>query len=116
MDTSFRTSSRRSYELPKPDADLAEWTSKIKAIQRQVDADEDSEQKRLEEEIAAARRARLRRSRGGTPSHADSADLCMCSHPFLVLSFIVAASQQTANSSGCSIPQLIPLTKIPRNH
>ncbi len=80
---SFSTPSRRSFDLPKPDTGLAEWTSKIKAIQRQVDADEENEQKRLEEEIAAARQARLRRSRGaGGDNRADSLDLCMhfCVH------------------------------------
>ncbi|KAF9529442.1 hypothetical protein CPB83DRAFT_266599 [Crepidotus variabilis] len=76
MDSSFSTSPRRSHDIPKPDTGLAEWTSKIKAIQRQVDADEEDEQKRLEEEIAAARQARLRRSRGmGGGSRADSLDL-----------------------------------------
>jgi len=76
---SFSTPSRRSFDLPKPDTGLAEWTSKIKAIQRQVDADEENEQKRLEEEIAAARQARLRRrSRGaGGDNPADSLDRCM---------------------------------------
>ncbi|RXW21650.1 hypothetical protein EST38_g4215 [Candolleomyces aberdarensis] len=69
------TSSRRSVDFPKPETDLAEWTSKIKALQRQVDADEENEQRRLEEEIAAARQARLRRSsRAGRPN--DSVDLC----------------------------------------
>ncbi|KAH7924624.1 hypothetical protein BV22DRAFT_1034934 [Leucogyrophana mollusca] len=47
------------------DSGLAEWTSRIKAMQRQVDADEETEQRRLEEEIARARLARMRRSRTG---------------------------------------------------
>ncbi|KAF8161209.1 hypothetical protein B0H34DRAFT_796031 [Crassisporium funariophilum] len=64
MASSFPTSSRRTSDLPKPETGLAEWTSKIKALQRQVDADDEAEQKRLEEEIVAARQARLRRSRG----------------------------------------------------
>ena len=73
------TSSRRSVDFPKPETDLAEWTSKIKALQRQVDADEENEQRRLEEEIAAARQARLRRSsRAGRPS---SVDLCKLFNP-----------------------------------
>jgi len=46
----------------KSEAGLAEWTSKIKAMQQQVDADEEAEQRSLEEEIAASRLARLRRS------------------------------------------------------
>jgi hypothetical protein len=53
---------KRSYDLPKPETDLAEWTSKIKAMQRQLDADEEAEQRKLEDEIAASRLARLRRS------------------------------------------------------
>ncbi|KAL5528214.1 hypothetical protein ACEPAF_7350 [Sanghuangporus sanghuang] len=55
---------RRRVEVPRASADagLAEWTSKIKAIQRDVDADEELEQRRLEEEIRASRLARTRRS------------------------------------------------------
>ncbi|KAF8893984.1 hypothetical protein BD779DRAFT_1467564 [Infundibulicybe gibba] len=67
----FSSPSRSRSSVPtKPEPGLAEWTSKIKAMQRQVDADEEAEQKRLEEEIAASRLARIRRSRGGhgTPS------------------------------------------------
>ncbi|TFK26480.1 hypothetical protein FA15DRAFT_667361 [Coprinopsis marcescibilis] len=58
-----RSYSRRSVDFPKPESDLAEWASKIKAMQRQVDADEEAEQRRLEAEITATRQARLRRSR-----------------------------------------------------
>jgi hypothetical protein len=68
---------RRTYDIPKPDTGLAEWTSKIKALQRQVDADEEAEQRRLEEEIAASRLARLRRSHG-TGDSSNSSDLCKC--------------------------------------
>ncbi|KAF9474543.1 hypothetical protein BDN70DRAFT_815514 [Pholiota conissans] len=78
MDSSFSTSSRRSYDIPTPETGLAEWTSKIKALQREVDADEEAEQKRLEEEISAARQARIRRSRGAG-SRAGSVDICMLS-------------------------------------
>src|ERR1700678_735619 len=61
----------------KPETDLAEWTSKIKALQKQVDADEEAEQKRLEDEIVAARQARLRRRSGmGTESQVNSLDIC----------------------------------------
>jgi hypothetical protein len=60
----------------KPEAGLAEWTSKIKAMQQQVDADEEAEQRRLAEEIAASRLARLRRSRVGQTSRPNSMDLC----------------------------------------
>lgn len=64
--------------MSKPETDLAEWTSKIKALQKQVDADEEAEQKRLEDEIVAARRARLRRRSGmDTESHANSLNICM---------------------------------------
>lgn len=62
MDASDR---RRTAELPsKPENGLAEWTSKIKAMQRLVDDDEETETRRLEEEIAASRLARMRRSTG----------------------------------------------------
>lgn len=78
MDSSFSVaSSRKSYGLPKPETGLAEWTSKIKALQKEVDADEEAEQKRLEDEIAAARQARLSRSRGTSASRVNSADLCV---------------------------------------
>lgn len=70
-------SSKGTYDIPnlKPEAGLAEWTSKIKAMQRQVDADEEAEQRKLEEEIAASRLARIRRSRGA--GYGSSLDLCV---------------------------------------
>jgi len=65
-------------DLSKPETDLAEWTSKIKALQKQVDADEEAEQKRLEDEIVAARQARLRRRSGmDTESRFNSLEICM---------------------------------------
>lgn len=71
---SDRAGRRRTIEVPsKPESGLAEWTSKIKALQRQVDEDEEAEHRRLEEEITASRLARLRRSTG---SRANSVDLC----------------------------------------
>ncbi|ETW80802.1 hypothetical protein HETIRDRAFT_476500 [Heterobasidion irregulare TC 32-1] len=64
--------SARSYTLPKPpESGLAEWTQKIKALQRQVDADEEEEQKKLEQEIAASRLARVRRSTRVVPARDD---------------------------------------------
>ncbi|KAI0685205.1 hypothetical protein BC835DRAFT_1385556 [Cytidiella melzeri] len=70
-------SRRRTMDLPtKPEAGLAEWTSRIKELQRQVDADEDAETKRLEEEIAASRLARIRRSTGlGTSVDLSTTDV-----------------------------------------
>ena len=60
MDAAAR---RRTYDIPKSDSvGLTEWTSKIKALQRQVDEDEEAETKRLEEEIMASRMSRMRRS------------------------------------------------------
>ncbi|KAL4074202.1 hypothetical protein J3A83DRAFT_2696450 [Scleroderma citrinum] len=47
------------------DSALAEWANKIRAMQRQVDTDEETEQRRLEEEIVRARLARQRRVRTG---------------------------------------------------
>ena len=71
--------SNPTSDLPKQETDLAEWTNRIKALQKQVDADEEVEQKRLEDEIVAARRARLRRRSGmDTDSHINSLDICMC--------------------------------------
>ena len=66
-------------ELPRAEADagLAEWTNKIKALQAQVDAEEEAEQRRLEEEINASRLARLRRSHGGHNTHPEI-DSCEC--------------------------------------
>ncbi|KAJ8468524.1 hypothetical protein ONZ51_g9590 [Trametes cubensis] len=65
---------------PKPDASLAEWTSKIKELQKQVDEDEEAETRRLEAEIAASRQARLRRSTGYT-SRSSSVDLSQSASP-----------------------------------
>lgn len=60
MDAAAR---RRTYDIPKSDSvGLTEWTSKIKALQRQVDEDEEAETRRLEEEIMASRISRMRRS------------------------------------------------------
>lgn len=55
-------SRRRTYDLPKSESGLSEWTTKIKALQRQVDEDEENETKKLEEEIRASRMTRMRRS------------------------------------------------------
>jgi DNA recombination-dependent growth factor C len=79
MSSQTRSSRSRSIDLPKPDTGLAEWTSKIKAMQRQVDADDEAEQRKLEEEIAASRLARMRRSQG---SKTSSLDLCKCCSKF----------------------------------
>ncbi|KAI0958231.1 hypothetical protein AcV7_004104 [Taiwanofungus camphoratus] len=74
MDRPDSIARRRTLDLPaKPEAGLAEWTSKIKALQRQVDEDEEVEHRRLEQEIAASRLARIRRSTGF--SQANSPDL-----------------------------------------
>jgi len=49
-------------------------------MQRQVDADDEAEQRKLEEEIAASRIARMRRSRGaGYGNKTSSLDLGRCS-------------------------------------
>ena len=73
MDRTDFASRKRTIDVPdKPESGLAEWTSKIKALQRQVDEDEEAETKRLQDEIAASRLARMRRSGGrGTGN-----DLC----------------------------------------
>lgn len=64
MDTPSR---RRTAEFPRPETGLAEWTNRIKELQREVDADEEVEQRRLEEEIRQSRIARKRRSTGPLP-------------------------------------------------
>ncbi|KAL1715806.1 hypothetical protein EV715DRAFT_255726 [Schizophyllum commune] len=75
MEPSTPSSKFRSFDIPKPEeTGLAEWTSRIKALQRQVDADEEAEQKRLEAEIQASRIARMRRSHGAG-SRNNSLDL-----------------------------------------
>ncbi|KAF8586696.1 hypothetical protein K439DRAFT_1659511 [Ramaria rubella] len=71
MDSSSPSASRRrTFDLPKssPDAGLAEWTSKIKAIQQEVDRDEETESRRLQEEIAQSRLDRAKRRNTGTGS------------------------------------------------
>ncbi|KAI3618752.1 gelsolin repeat [Moniliophthora roreri] len=78
MTSSPMASPRRSFDIPKPEDGLAEWTSKIRALQQQVDADEEAEHRRLEEEIAASRLARMRRSRGigyGSGSRTSSVEI-----------------------------------------
>ncbi|KAK0485856.1 hypothetical protein IW261DRAFT_1329900 [Armillaria novae-zelandiae] len=76
MTSTSNISRFRPGEIPKPEDGLAEWASKIKAMQQQVDADEEAEQRKLEQEIAASRLARQRRSRGtGYGSRHNSADL-----------------------------------------
>ncbi|KAK0461206.1 uncharacterized protein EV420DRAFT_186624 [Desarmillaria tabescens] len=76
MTSTSNISRFRSGDMPKPEDGLAEWASKIKAMQQQVDADEEAEQRKLEQEIAASRLARQRRSRGtGYGSRHNSTDL-----------------------------------------
>lgn len=59
-----------------PNVSMSEWASKIKDMHRQPDPTEEADQKRLEEEIAASRLARQRRSRGlGPGSRTNSLDL-----------------------------------------
>lgn len=52
---------------------LAEWAQKIRALQRQVDDDEEEEHRKLEQEIAASRLARVRRSAAYDRSSLDPA-------------------------------------------
>ena len=67
---------------PKPETDLAEWMGTIKALQKRVDADEEAEQKSLEDEIIAARQARLRRRSGlDAQSQTNSLDMRMSPIP-----------------------------------
>ncbi|KAI0287163.1 hypothetical protein BC826DRAFT_71284 [Russula brevipes] len=51
--------------MRKPgEAGLAEWAQKIRALQRQVDEDEEEGHRMLEQEITASRLARVRHSTG----------------------------------------------------
>jgi hypothetical protein len=52
---------------------LAEWAQKIRALQRQVDEDEEEEHRKLEQEISASRLARVRRSAATGHSSLDPA-------------------------------------------
>ncbi|KAF8507457.1 hypothetical protein BU17DRAFT_25889, partial [Hysterangium stoloniferum] len=54
---------RRTFDLPKSgsDADLTEWTSKVRAIQQELDQDGEAEQRRLQEEIEKSRLERAKR-------------------------------------------------------
>ncbi|KAF8274392.1 hypothetical protein EI94DRAFT_681131 [Lactarius quietus] len=57
--------SSHHFSARKPgEPGLAEWAKKIRALQRQVDADEEEEHRKLEQEINASRLARVRRSAG----------------------------------------------------
>lgn len=57
--------SSHQFNSRKPgEPGLAEWAQKIRALQRQVDQDEEEEHRKLEQEIAASRLARVRRSTG----------------------------------------------------
>ena len=74
-------SRRYTVSYPKPEAGLAEWTTKIKAIQREVDADEEAEQRKLEEEIRVSRLARSRRSTGANDATLET---CKITSHFLI--------------------------------
>jgi hypothetical protein len=66
--------SSHQFTTRKPgEAGLAEWAQKIRALQRQVDADEEEEHRKLEQEIAASRLARVRRSAGYSRASPDPA-------------------------------------------
>jgi hypothetical protein len=66
--------SSHPFSTRKPgEPGLAEWAQKIRALQRQVDADEEEEHRKLEQEIAASRLARVRRSAGSSRVSLDPA-------------------------------------------
>ncbi|KAJ7594408.1 hypothetical protein C8J56DRAFT_926702 [Mycena floridula] len=80
--TSSSSPTKSRYSVTKSSEDgLAEWTSRIKVMQQQVDADEEDEQRKLEEEIAASRLARVRRSRGLGYGSRMSAELAIPKEP-----------------------------------
>ncbi|KAF7376251.1 Gelsolin repeat [Mycena sanguinolenta] len=65
----------RARSFDKPEGGLSEWASKVKDMHRQVNPNEEADQKRLEDEIAASRLARQRRSHGIGGSKTNSLDL-----------------------------------------
>ena len=66
--------SSHRFSMRKPgESGLAEWAQKIRALQRQVDEDEEEEHRKLEQEIAASRLARVRRSSGCSRASLDPA-------------------------------------------
>ncbi|KAH8119453.1 hypothetical protein DFH11DRAFT_1540265 [Phellopilus nigrolimitatus] len=83
---------RRTADIPKTETGLAEWTSRIKALQRDVDADEEAEQRKLEEEIRSSRLARSRRS--GGMQYTDRLDLEQPSSPT-----VAVAADRTTNQA-----------------
>ncbi|KAG6819869.1 hypothetical protein H0H93_007803 [Arthromyces matolae] len=90
---------RKSPDVPS-EPGLVEWTSKIKALQRQLDADDEAEQTRLEQEIAASRLARKRRSQGlGIPIH-TIADQSRADNAQLDLTQSTAEPELLKRSSG----------------
>lgn len=62
---------RPTFQSTKSQEGLSDWSSKIQELRKLVDADEETEQKKLEEEIASSRLARLRRSRVGRTNSVD---------------------------------------------
>jgi hypothetical protein len=66
------SSPSHQFNTRKPgEPGLAEWAQKIRALQRQVDQDEEEEHRKLEQEIAASRLARVRRSAGYSRTSLD---------------------------------------------
>ena len=87
--TSYQVPSKTTVENSDSTSEpgLAEWTSKIKAMQRQVDADDEVEQMRLEQEIAASRLARKRRSQGFGYAGRTNSDVCKYRLDFILVLF-----------------------------
>ena len=63
MDSPVRSPPSASV-VSAPETGLTEWTNRIRALQRAIDADKEAKQRRLEEEIRQSRLARSRRSSG----------------------------------------------------
>lgn len=82
----------KTPSLPLTSSDsVSEWSKKIREIQKEVDADEEAERKKLEDEIAASRLARASRRNtviagsgaisgagGSSPTGKELGSACRC--------------------------------------
>lgn len=114
---------RRTLDFVRPEQSLAEWSSKIRELQAQVDHDEALEQQRLEEEIARSRleRARRRSTAGSTlgtsyrtcDAHGCSLDLHAISSGGIVSDEPQSAPRRP--TTGCG-PAATPLRRPSKTH
>lgn len=114
---------RRTLDFVKPEQSLAEWSSKIRELQEEVDRDEAIEQQRLEEEIARSRleRARRRNTAGsalGTSYHISDARERSLTFHTISSGSVVPDEPQSAprrSSTNCG-PATAPLRRSSETH